>query len=149
MVEFSTACLQPEADNVEAPQNDSVGSNEYENRSSSEKLRSRLVYVREVPDWTYRREHIEQRSRRKGTVEPDILVIWANEAYLDPQAAVFDPDYVSKSGSSVRTIGRSDQAGFLIAVITVRDEHGRLWGATAFQANAIDKRHYLNAQEEE
>jgi hypothetical protein len=62
----------------------------------------------EVPDWTYRREHIERRSQRKGETEQDILAAWADEAYLDPRAAVFDPDYASASATSVRTIGWSD-----------------------------------------
>ena len=55
----------------------------------------------------------------------------------------FDPDYASRTGDSARTIGWSDSAGFLIAVITVRDAEGHLWGATAFRANAMDERHYL------
>mgnify|MGYP006981339213 FL=1 len=109
---------------------------------------SNVVYMMEVPDWAHRREHIEGRSRRKGEREQDILVPWANEAYADPQAATFDPDYASTSGISVRTIGWSDQAGFLITVITVRDDDGHLWGATAFRANNIDEYHYLNAWEE-
>lgn len=102
----------------------------------------------EVPDWSHRREHIEHRSRRKGEPEDDILIAWANEAFLDPQAAVIDPDYASRSGTSVRTIGWSDQAGFLITVITVRDPSRHLWGATAFRANATDERHYVTAEEE-
>ena len=57
----------------------------------------------------------------------------------------FDPDYASDTGLSVRTIGWSDSAGFLIAVITVRDEDHRLWGATAFRANTTDERHYLGS----
>ena len=87
----------------------------------------------EVPDWSHRREHIEHRSRRKGEPDDDILIAWANEAFLDPQAAV---------------IGWSDQAGFLITVITVRDPSRHLWGATAFRANATDERHYVTAEEE-
>jgi plasmid stability protein len=33
--------------------------------------RSRLVYISEVPDWSIRADHIENRSRRKGESEPD------------------------------------------------------------------------------
>lgn len=62
---------------------------------------------------------------------------------------MFDPDYASASGASVRTIGWSDRAGLIITVITVRDEDGHLWGAAAFRANVIDERHYLSAQEEQ
>jgi hypothetical protein len=61
----------------------------------------------------------------------------------------FDPDYASQSGRSVRTIGWSDSAGFLITVITVRDAGGDLWGATAFRANSIDERHYLTFEEQQ
>jgi hypothetical protein len=39
----------------------------------------------------------------------------------------------------------SDSAGFLITVITVRDEDDHLWGATAFRANTTDERQYLGA----
>lgn len=86
----------------------------------------------DVPDWLHRREHIEHRSQRKGETEQDILAEWA---YMDEVAVTFDPDYASETGLSARTIGWSDSAGFLITVISVRDEHGHLWGATAFRAN--------------
>ena len=99
----------------------------------------------EVPDCLHRREHIERRSERKGETEQNILVEWADEAYLDESAVTFDPDYASDTGLSVRTIGWSDSAGFLITVITVRDEDGHLWGATAFLANSTDERHYLGS----
>lgn len=103
--------------------------------------------MEEVPDWTHRRKHIEHRSQRKDETETDVLVAWANEAYLDPHAVDFAPDYASRSGSSVRTIGWSDQAGCIITVITVRDSQGHLWGATAFKANSIDEQHYLSTEE--
>ena len=96
----------------------------------------------EWPDWTHRREHIESRSARKGVSDPDILVAWANEAYADPMAFDFIPDYASRSGDSMRRIGWSDYAGFLISVITVRDDTGHLWGATAFRSNAYDQISY-------
>lgn len=106
---------------------------------------SRLVYVSEVPDWLHSRDHIEQRSLRKGEMEQNILVEWADEAYLDESAMTFDPDYASDTGLSARTIGWSDSAGFLITLITVRDNDGHLWGATAFRANSMDERHYLDS----
>ena len=80
----------------------------------------------EVPDWFHRRDHIERRSTRKGEAEKDILAEWAKEAYLDDSAVTFDPDYASDTGISARTIGWSDSAGFLIAVITVRDADGHV-----------------------
>jgi hypothetical protein len=101
--------------------------------------------VSEVFDWLHRREHIERRSHQKGETEQDILVEWADEAYLDKSAVTFDPDYASDTGLSARTTGWSDSAGFLITVITVRDEHDHLWGATAFRANTTDERHYLDS----
>ena len=57
----------------------------------------------------------------------------------------FGPGYASDTGLSVRTIGWSDLTGFLITVITVRDEDDHLWGATAFRANSTDERHYLGS----
>lgn len=40
----------------------------------------------ETPDWTHCREHFERRSQRMGETEQDIHAVWADEAYLDPQA---------------------------------------------------------------
>jgi hypothetical protein len=101
--------------------------------------------VSEVPDWLHRREHIEQRSQRKGETERNILIERADEAHLDVSAVTFDPDYASDTGLSARTIGWSDSAGFLITAITVRDEDDHLWGATAFGASSTDERHYLGS----
>jgi hypothetical protein len=41
-----------------------------------------------------------------------ITVEQANEALADPDALVFDPDYASQSGRSVRTIGWSVSHGW-------------------------------------
>jgi hypothetical protein len=101
--------------------------------------------VSEVPDCLHRREHIEQPSQRNGETEQNILVEWADEAYLDESAVTFDPDYASDTGLSARTIGWSDSAGFLITAITVRDEDDHLWGATAFLASSTDERHYQDS----
>ena len=102
-----------------------------------------------VHDWLHRREHIEQRSQRKGETEQNILVQWAGQAYLNESAVTFDPDYASDTGLSMRTIGWSDPAGFLIIVITVRDENDHLRGATAFRANCMDECHYLDSLEQQ
>jgi hypothetical protein len=93
----------------------------------------------------HRRDDIERRSDRKGETEQNIHVERADEAYLDESAVTFDPDYASATGLSARTIGWSDSAGFLMTVITVRDENDHLWGATAFRANSTDERHYLGS----
>ena len=99
--------------------------------------------MEELPDWTHRREHIESRAARKGAAaETNIPVEWANEAYADPMAVDFIPDYASKSGEGMRRIGWSDSAGFLISIITVRDNTGHLWGATAFRSNTYDQASY-------
>ncbi|MDQ1545874.1 MAG: hypothetical protein QOH69_778 [Actinomycetota bacterium] len=111
------------------------------NRRDETGLRARV----RVDDWLHRREHTEQQSQRKGETEQNILVEWADEAYLDKSGVTFDPDYASDTGLSARTIGGSDSAGFLITVITVRDEDDHLWGATAFRANSTDERHYLGS----
>lgn len=102
--------------------------------------------MEELPDWTYRREHIESRTARKGSAETNIPVEWANEAYTDPSAYDFVPDYASTSGEGMRRIGWSDSAGFLISIITVRDEVGHLWGATAFRSSAYDQASYTEEE---
>jgi hypothetical protein len=95
----------------------------------------------ELPNWAHAAEHIRSRSARKGAMETNIEVEWANEAYSDLDAVTFDPDYASLSGKSARTIGWSEQAGFLITVITVRED-GHLWGANAWRANSTDANYY-------
>jgi uncharacterized DUF497 family protein len=68
----------------------------------------------------------------------------ANEALADPDALVFDPDYASQSGRSVRTIGWSSSAGRLLTVITVTEDDVT-YGVNAWPANDIDARHYRGA----
>ena len=65
----------------------------------------------------------------------------ADEALTDPEAVVFDPDYASLSGRSVRTIGWSAEAGRLLTVITV-DEDGAVYGVNGWPANDVDGRYY-------
>lgn len=69
----------------------------------------------------------------------DITPEQANEALDDPEAVVFDPDYNTRSGRSIRTIGYSPSFGDVMSVITVRDLGGVIWGATAFRANRRDR----------
>lgn len=54
---------------------------------------------------------------------------------------MFDPDCASKTDRSVRTIGYSPTAGFIITVITVVEE-GHLWGVKAWGANETDTAAY-------
>ncbi len=68
----------------------------------------------------------------------------ADEALADPDALVFDPDYASQSGCSVRTIGWSSTAGQLLTVITVTED-GVTYGVNGWPANDIDARHYRDA----
>ena len=68
----------------------------------------------------------------------------ANEAPADPDALVFDPDYASQSGRSVRTIGWSSTAGRLLTVITVT-EGDVTYGVNGSPADDIDARHYRDA----
>ncbi len=94
-----------------------------------------------LPDWSYRADYIATRSSRRPG-DTDILPAWADEALSDPEAVVIEPDYASRSGRSVRTIGMSFSAGFVITVITVVDE-GRTWGVNAWRSSEADIRHYL------
>jgi hypothetical protein len=93
-----------------------------------------------APDWSYTRDHVERRSERKPG-SAGIRVVWADEAYLDPDALTLDPDPASTSGRSARTIGFSESAGFAITVITVV-EAGRLWGVNAWKSNESDRARY-------
>lgn len=72
----------------------------------------------------------------------------ADEALADPDRLVFDPDYASQSGHSVRTIGRSTSAGRLLTIITV-DEDGVVYGVNGWPTNDIDTRHYREHREGE
>ncbi|PUB30304.1 hypothetical protein C8K30_102686 [Promicromonospora sp. AC04] len=103
----------------------------------------------EVPDWKHRADYIRTRSTRKGSAgETNIEPEWADEAFIDPHAVTFSPDPASKSGSSDRTIGWSETAGFLITVITVL-EGTKVWGANAWRSNDVDQRHYENDKQNE
>lgn len=96
-----------------------------------------------LPDWRHRGEYIRTRTERKGPGEQNIEPAWADEAYADPYAVDFRPDPASRSGKSVRTIGWSDTAGFLITVITVEDGED-LWGVNAWKSSTGDQRRYTN-----
>lgn len=86
-------------------------------------------------DWTHRRDYI----LRKHNVTPTE----ANEALADENAIEFRPDYNSKSGNSVRTIGYSTVYDDILTVITV-EEDGVTYGVNAWKANARDRRYYEN-----
>jgi len=98
------------------------------------------VHELPLPDWSLNRVHIELRSLRKPG-DRDILVEWANEAWQDPNADIADPDPKSKSGISVRLIGYSPSAGFVITVIAFR-QNGVLWGSTAWPSSRAERRIY-------
>jgi len=87
----------------------------------------------ERADWSYRADYVRERH--------EIEVEWANEALGDPEALRIDPDPASQSGRSVRTIGYSAQAGYVITVITV-EEHGVTYGVNGWRSNDIDLRRY-------
>ncbi len=65
-------------------------------------------------DWSHRSDYMHQRH--------GVTMQSANKALAYLRALVFDPDYASLSGHSVRTIGWSDTAGRLLTVITVTED---------------------------
>ncbi|MGH9104737.1 MAG: transposase [Acidimicrobiales bacterium] len=65
-------------------------------------------------DWSYRADYMRERH---GIEEE-----WANEALQDPDALRIDPDPASRTRRSVRTIGNSTSAGYLVTVITVEED---------------------------
>ena len=81
------------------------------------------------------------RQRHGVTVEQ------ANEALDDPDALVFDPDYASRSGRSIRTIGYSSGAGRVLTIITVRDS-GAVYGVNGWPANEVDRRRYEQGEDD-
>ncbi len=89
-------------------------------------------------DWSKRGDYIA-----KHKMTPEI----ANEALADENALVPDPDPASKSGVSVRTIGRSATLGDLVTVITVTDDDGMVYGVNAWRSNLQDIRKYVEYQE--
>lgn len=97
-----------------------------------------------APDWIYRAEYVSTRSlRRPGDV--DVRPEWVDEAFSDPAAVVVDPDFASRSGRSVRTIGWSVGAGFVVTVITVTEE-GKTWGVDAWRSGAGDLARYRSVE---
>lgn len=75
-----------------------------------------------------------------------VTVEEANEALIDPDALLFDPDpkSTSGSGSSARVIGYSPAATAVLVVILVHRENEPTawWGANAWRANSTDRRTY-------
>jgi uncharacterized DUF497 family protein len=84
-------------------------------------------------DWSHQGDYMAERH--------GVSAEQADEALADPDALVFDPDYSSQSGRSVRTIGWSGSAGRLLTVITVTED-GVTYGVNGWAANDIDARHY-------
>jgi len=101
----------------------------------------------EKPDWSHLVAHTDNRSGRHHS-DTDILYEWAVEAYYDENAALIDPDYNSESGQSLRVIGWSTEAGFLITVILVLYK-GKLFAASAWKSNRKDQRLYAQMEEGE
>ncbi|ODQ84907.1 transposase [Mycolicibacterium holsaticum] len=83
-------------------------------------------------DWSQRGEYIA-----KHEITPE----QANEAHDDPDAVVFDPDYNSRTGESIRTIGYSTGKGAVLTVISVI-ANGVEFGASAWKSNSRDRRYY-------
>ena len=88
-------------------------------------------------DWSHRGDYI---VKKHDVVPPE-----ANEALLDPERIVIDPDYNSASGRSVRIIGFSKTADDLITVIVLTDE-GVTYGVNAWRSNARDRRIYQKGE---
>lgn len=85
-----------------------------------------------VVDWSKRGEHIAKHG---------VTAVQASEALTDPDAVVFDPDYNSRNGEGIRTIGFSPSAASVLTVITyVMD--GIAHGASAWKSNSRDRRYY-------
>jgi len=102
------------------------------------------MYYMEV-DWSHLAGHADNRSERHPG-DTDIPVEWAQEACDDPDAALIDPDYNSKSGLSARVVGYSETGKLLVTTIIVKFE-GKLYAASAWPANQKDQRLYKETDE--
>ncbi|QRY48139.1 BrnT family toxin [Mycolicibacterium boenickei] len=87
---------------------------------------------------------IWESDRAEHLARHGVTIAQAAEAFYDDNAVVISPDYASKSGNGVRTIGYSASSGELLTVLTVRHE-GRVYGATAFPSDRRDRRYYEEA----
>ncbi|WP_343576396.1 transposase [Mycobacterium sp.] len=83
-------------------------------------------------DWSKRGDYIA----KHGTTPEQ-----ADEALNDANAVIFDPDYNTKSGRQVRTLGYSPSAQAVLSVITL-DKGDVVWGVNAWQSNSRDRRYY-------
>ena len=70
-----------------------------------------------------------------------ILGLWMEEALRDPNVLEIDPDPSSRSRRSTRTIGYSVIDGFLVTVITLREE-STVHGVNGWQSNPTKQRRY-------
>ena len=86
-----------------------------------------------MADWAHRGEYI--------VAKHDVTPEQADEALGDPNAVTFEPDYNSRSGDSVRTIGYSIGARRVLSVITVEDD-GIVYGVNAWRSNSRDRMYY-------
>lgn len=90
-------------------------------------------------DWTKRGEYFAKHG---------VTVAQAGEALADPDSVVFDPDYNSRNGEGVRTIGFSPSAASVLTVITYVAD-GVTHGAGAWKSNGRDRRYYLQGGHDE
>lgn len=86
-------------------------------------------------------------DREEHLAAHKVTIAEAEEALSDPDRVVFDPDYKSKSGRSIRTVGFSRSFGDLLAVFTVPFE-GDVYGLTAYRADTVrDRIDYIEGGE--
>lgn len=95
-------------------------------------------------DWSEAGDHSPgQRAWRKETEEQNIPVEWATEACQDPRRLAASAG--SNTGMTVRVIGWSESAGFVVTVIVAPKDappQERWWGATAWKADSRHVRRY-------
>lgn len=71
----------------------------------------------------------------------------AEEALADDTRVVFEPDYASQAGRSVRVIGFAPSVGAVLTVIIVVDEDGNEWAGSAWRSNRRDLAYYAETLE--
>ena len=92
-------------------------------------------------DWSHGAAHMWAEHQ----LRPEV----ADEALVDEDAVMFDPDPKSTSGVSARVIGFSPSVAAVVVVILVRreDRPGAWWGANGWVANSSDRRIYQEGKQ--
>ena len=99
--------------------------------------------VFELVDWSEAGDHHPRRRSQRKPGEVDIEEEWADEAVADPRRVVGSAG--SRSGATVKVVGYSASAGFLVTAIVApkaSPSGWQWWGATAWKSSSQEAGKY-------